>query len=95
MRIQGKSLSAKEKETIVTLKQYFDRTKDDPQEQLLPSVERVVNALEIGIATVKRTMADYNRGVNFTEQEKIYRGRPESTTSSTPKLNTINHPGVF
>jgi len=76
MGVQGKPLSAKEKEIIVALKQYFDRTKDDQKEQVLPSVERVVNALDVGIATVKRIMSDYNRGVKFTDQEKIHRGRP-------------------
>jgi transposase/predicted transcriptional regulator len=77
MSTQGKSLSAIEKETIVTLKKYFDRTRDDPQEQAIPGVQRVVNALDFSIATVKRVMADHNRGLHFEEQEEIYRGRPQ------------------
>ena len=76
MGTQGKPLTPREKETIVALKRYFDRTRDDPQEQACLSVQRVVNALNISIATVKRIMADYNRGVSFVDQEEVYRGRP-------------------
>ena len=76
MTIQGKALTPTEKETIVALKKYFDRTRGDMQEQVSPSVQRVVNALGVGIATVKRVMADYNRGITFSEQEKIHKGRP-------------------
>jgi len=77
MSTQGKSLSTIEKETIVTLKKYFDRTRDDPQEQTIPGVQRVVNALGVSIATVKRVMANHNRGVHFEDHEEIYRGRPQ------------------
>lgn len=77
MSTQGKSLSAIEKETIVILKKYFDRTKDDPQEQMAPGVQRVVNALGCSIATVKRVMANHNRGVHPGDQGEIYRGRPQ------------------
>ena len=88
MGIQGKPLTAKEKETVVTLKQYFDRTKDDPDEQTCPSVHRVVNALDISIATVKRVMADYNRGIKFEDQEEAYRGRPPRALSNSMQTVT-------
>ena len=39
MTIQGKALTPTEKETIVELKKYFDRTKEDMQEQACPSVQ--------------------------------------------------------
>ena len=76
MGIKGKPLTVKEKEVIVTLKNYFDRTIDDSIEQASPSVQRVVNATGVSIATVKRIMADHNRGVDFISQEEIHRGRP-------------------
>jgi len=88
MGSQGKPLTSKDKETIVTLKKYFDRTKGDQREHSGPSVQRVSNALDIGIATVKRTMADYNRGVNFVEQEEIHRGRPPRVLSSSMQTIT-------
>ena len=83
MGIQGKPLTAKEKETIVILKKYFDRTKDDQEEQSRPSVQRVVNALDVSIATVKRVMADFNRGKSFTSQDEVHRGRPPRILSSS------------
>jgi hypothetical protein len=101
MSTQGKSLSTIEKETIVTLKKkYFDRTRDDPQEQTIPGVQRVVNALGISIATVKRVMANYNRGMHFEDQEEIYRGRPQlalpnsmqTVTREYVRKRLINHP---
>lgn len=83
MTSQGKALTPAEKETIVALKKYFDRTKDDVQELAIPSVQRVVNALGVGIATVKRVMADHNRGITFSTQEKIHKGRPPRALSDS------------
>jgi transposase len=87
MGTRGKPLTSKEKETIVVLKEYFDRTRDDPEEQTYPGVQRVANALDIGIATVKRVMADHNRGVQFEDQEDPRRGRPPRALSDS--LQTI------
>jgi transposase len=83
MATQGKALTSVEKETIVVLKKYFDRTKGDLQEQKNPSVQRVVNALGVGIATVKRVMADHNRGVDFSEQVAPLKGRPPKALSDS------------
>ena len=67
------------RERAVSKKRYFDRTKDDSQEQACPGIQRVVNALGISIATVKRVMADFNRGVSFVDQEEVHftRFKPE------------------
>ena len=93
MTTQGKALTPADKETIVALKKYFDRTKNDLQEQASPSVQRVVNALGVGIATVKRVMADHNRGVSFTKQEKIHTAvlvlPSRSIPSYRPRLPSI------
>ncbi len=88
MTTQGKALTPAEKETIVALKKYFDRTKNDVQEHASPSVQRVVNALGVGIATVKRVMADHNRGVTFTKQEKTHKGRPPRALSDSMQTVT-------
>jgi transposase len=80
---QGKALTPEDKKTIVTLKKYFDRTINDLQEHASPSVQKVSNALGFGIATIKRTMADYKRGVNLDEPEKIFRGRPQRALSDS------------
>ena len=83
MGIKGNPLTVKEKEVIVALKHYFDRTIGDSQEQVSPSVQRVVNAMGVSIATVKRIMADHNRGVDFVAQEEIHRGRPPRMLSDS------------
>lgn len=88
MGTQGKPLTAEQKEMIVSLKKYLDRAKEDPQEKECPSVERVANAFDIGIATVKRVMADYNRGVNFSDQGQILRGRPPRALSTSMQTVT-------
>ena len=75
MGAQGKPLTPQERETIVTLKKYFDRTRDDLKEQECPSVQRVSHVLDIGVTTVKRVMADHNRGVKFEAQAETRRGR--------------------
>jgi len=80
---QGKALSREDKKKVVALKKYFDRTKNDKQEQASSSAQKVANAFGIGIATVKRIMADYNRGVNFEDNIKIYRGRPQRSLSDS------------
>ena len=55
---RGKPLSPEIKKLTVSVKQYFDQIKITPKE---PSVKRAADALGIGIATVKRIMASYNR----------------------------------
>ena len=70
---RGKPLSPEVKKLIVTAKQYFDRIKIKPKE---PSVNRTADALGIGIATVKRIMANYNRDPKLLEEEGKMRGRP-------------------
>jgi transposase len=80
---QGKTVTPEDKKAIVALKEYFDRTKNDLQEQASPSVQKVSNALGFGIATVKRTMADYRRGVNFDKVEKVFKGRPQRALSDS------------
>ena len=68
---RGKPLTSEVKKLIVSVKQYFDRTKLTPAE---PSVKRVANALGIGVATVKRIMADYNRDPNLLDEPTKMRG---------------------
>ena len=80
---QGRALTAEDKQAIVSLKDYFDRTKNDFQEQAISSAQKVANALGFGIATVKRTMADRSRGVDFDELENVFRGRPQRALSDS------------
>ncbi len=80
-----------EKETIVILKGYFDRTRDDLEEQASPAIQRVANALGVGIATVKRVMADNNRGVTFADQANAHKGRPQRVLSDSLQAVTRDY----
>jgi len=70
---RGKPLTVETKKLVVTVKQYFERNKFKPNE---PSVKRTADALGIGVATVKRIMADYNRDPNLLDEPAKMRGRP-------------------
>ena len=70
---RGKPLSPEIKKFVVAVKQYFDRNKLLPAE---PSVKRTADALGIGVATVKRIMADYNRDPGLLDKPAKLRGRP-------------------
>ena len=70
---KGSPLTPETKELIVSVKQYFDKVKIAPVE---PSVNRTANALGIGVATVKRIMADYNRDADLLDKPAEIRGRP-------------------
>lgn len=62
------------------MKQYFDGKKFRPME---PSVKRTADALGIGVATVKRIMADYNRDPKLLDEPTKIRGRPDHAVSVT------------
>jgi len=72
---KGKPLIPEEKMLIITLKSYFDRNKSEFGSKDT-SVQMVSDALNVGLATVNRIMADYNKdpkSVNVSPQPK---GRP-------------------
>ncbi len=62
------------------MKQYFDGKKIHPTEL---SVKRTADALGIGVATVKRIMADYNRDPKLLDEPSRLRGRPAHVLSVT------------
>jgi len=74
MTIQGKALAPEVKKLIVSVKLYFDRFKSK-KEVSVSSVQRTAEAASIGVATVKRIMADYNRNPNLLERPPSDRGR--------------------
>lgn len=76
MPTQGSALTLEQKQAVVVLKHYFDRTKNDDAEHDLPSVNKVAHALGAGVSTVKRVMADYKRNPNFTPTS-VSRGKPQ------------------
>ena len=77
---RGRPLSPETKKLVVSVKQYFDGKKLKPME---PSVKRTANALGIGVATVKRVMADYNRDPKLLDEPAKVRGRPDHAVRAT------------
>ena len=77
---RGRPLSPETKKVVVSVKQYFDGKKFQPIE---PSVKRTADALGIGVATVKRIMADYNRDPRLLDEPIRLRGRPVHAVSVT------------
>ena len=77
---RGKPLTPEAKKLTVSVKQYFDQIKITPAE---PSVKRTADALGIGVATVKRIMADYNREPNLLDEPTKMRGRPVYAVSAS------------
>ncbi len=70
---RGKPLTPEIKKIAVSVKQYFDHNKFTPTE---PSVNRTADALGIGVASIKRIMADYNRDPSLLDKPAKMRGRP-------------------
>ena len=87
MGLSGSPLTPEYKKAIVCVKKYFDRTKSDLEEQNSSSVERAANALDVGMATVKRVMADYNRNPELLNKKSASRGHPSRIISDA--LQTI------
>jgi transposase len=77
---RGRPLSPETKKAVVSIKQYFDGKRLQPVE---PSVKRAADALGIGVATVKRIMADYNRDPKLLDEPNRLRGRPTHAVSVT------------
>jgi len=75
---RGRPLTPETKKLLVSVKLYFDWKRFKPVE---PSVKRTADALGIGIATVKRVMADYNRDPKLLEESAKMRGRPVHAVS--------------
>ncbi len=74
MAIRGKALTPEVKKLIVSVKLYFDRFKSK-KEVPVSSVQRTADAVDVGVATVKRIMADYGRDPDLLEQPPSDRGR--------------------
>lgn len=98
MSSRGKPLSPEIKKITVSVKQYFDQKKLTPAE---PSVQRTADALGIGVATVKRIMADYNRDPNLLDKPIKMRGRPVHAVSASHQesvrsyIRTANKKGEY
>lgn len=92
MATQGSPLTPEFKRAIVLLKDYVDRTQDDVREQDYASAERAVHALGVGIATVKRVMADFHRSPEVLDRGAAQRrGRPPRAIADSLQTMTRDY----
>lgn len=82
MAIQGKALTPEVKKLVVSVKSYFDRCKNR-KEISASSVQKTADAMNIGVATAKRIMADYNRNPNSLKRPPGNRGRKPYTIDAS------------
>ena len=73
--IRGKPLEPGEKRAIVSVKGYFDRNKKGFG-LTESSVQLTADALEIGVSTVKRVLANYRRDPSLLDKPPEPKGRP-------------------
>ena len=85
---RGKELSTEIAEVVVQLKDFFDDEKKEAAGSIRrDSFEHTAAALGIGVATVKRTVARYNRTGTVIPGVRMRRGRkPEARTESVQIL---------
>jgi transposase len=87
--IQGKPLSSEVKKFIVSVKQYFDRNKADFGQTELSS-QLTADALSIGVATVNRVIAEYNKDPRLLDKAPQTRGRPSYSISASHETAVRN-----
>ena len=73
---RGKPLEPGEKLAIINIKQYFDRNKKEFKLGE-PSVQLTADALQMGVSTVKRVLADYRRDPDSLSKIPEPKGRPK------------------
>jgi transposase len=78
----GKPLTSSEKRFIVSAKLYFDRNRSDFDIRD-SSAQMTADALGIGLASVNRIMADYNKDPESIKRPPLPRGRPKYALGDT------------
>jgi transposase len=74
--IKGKPLSPDEKKLLVSVKQYFDRNREEFG-AIDSSSQMAADALGISLATVNRVIATYNKDPDSIKELPQVRGRPD------------------
>jgi transposase len=98
---QGRALSPDIKKSLVRLKEYFDRTKSDAVEHSRSSIEKTADALGVGLITVRRVMADFNRDPELLEKPPKDKGRPKHAAPEALQsiareyIRSANKEGMF
>ena len=82
MTFQGKEFTQGMKQLVVNLKQCYDIERRQKNFKAAWAIEQTAKGLDIGEATVRRIMADYNKNKQFIPEDRPKaRGRPEHMVS--------------
>jgi transposase len=73
--VKGKPIPPEVKQIAIKVKEYFDRNKSDLGSKD-SSAQMTADALGIGLASVKRILADFNKDPELINKEPQLRGRP-------------------
>lgn len=79
---RGRALLPAEKKYVVLLRDYFERNRSDYRGNDSSS-QKVADALEIGLSTVNRIMADYNKVPESIQKMAPYKGRPAHSLNAS------------
>lgn len=78
MSFQGKEFSQGMKQFVVNLKKFYDIEREQNNLKATWAIEQTAKGLDIGAATVRRVMAEYNKNrQRIPEDQRKARGRPE------------------
>src|SRR5579872_7175902 len=77
-----RALIPEEKKYIILLRDYFERNRNEYTGNDSSS-QKVADALEIGLATVNRIMADYHKDPESIQKYAPYRGRPAHSVNES------------
>jgi transposase len=98
---QGRTISPDIKKSVVKIKTYFDRISRNQIDPGETSVEKAARALDLGVVTVKRILADFNRDPSLLDRPTPPKGRPsyvlpDSLQSITREyIRNANYEGRF
>lgn len=79
---RGKPLKPGEKRAIICVKSYFDRNRNEFG-VTESSVQLTADALEMGVSTVNRVMADFRRDPSLLDKTPEPKGRPDYAINSS------------
>lgn len=86
--VQGRPLSPDIKHKVVAAKCYFDRHRKDYKITNISSVELVAHTFEIGVSTVRKIIADYNKDPALLERPPVEKGRPSHVLGGALETHT-------
>lgn len=83
---KGKPLTSEKKQSIVSIKKYFDRNKSSLVGWNDSSARMTADALELGLATVDRVLSGYKKDPDSINMPGKARGRPSHSINNSHEV---------